>query len=174
MMRPVVEARFRTPWATPGGIRTSREAPAPSVSRMRAPAVRDPCRTSSRTTSIRSAGGDVPDVGLAEVNVIRLDDPGLHLAVVHLADGEARERRHPSVHQPRQLRHGATVVVMATELDHLDALDRPCGRVRLDLEHALGLGTQLHERLTLSDEMKGVLRAQHSKEGGAHHGPRRS
>ena len=57
MTRPVVTARLRTPWATPGGIRRSFEAPLPSVTRMRTVSVRDPLRTSSRTTSMRSDGG---------------------------------------------------------------------------------------------------------------------
>src|SRR6185369_4523368 len=56
-MRPGCGPTLRTPCATPGGMRSSREAPSPSTKRMRVPSVGEPCRTSSSTISMRSPGG---------------------------------------------------------------------------------------------------------------------
>src|SRR5437867_2409064 len=86
----------------------------------------------------------VPDVGLAGVEVERLDRARSELAVVDLAQREPSDRRGPSVTEPRQLGQRATVVRESLELDELDAVDGRRGPVRLDVEGALGVRRQVH------------------------------
>src|SRR5206468_13069900 len=73
--------------------------------------------------------GHVPDVGLAGVEVERLDRARRLLAVVDLAQREPSDRRGPSVTEPRQLGQRAAVVRESLELDELDAVDGRRGPV---------------------------------------------
>src|SRR2546422_8505775 len=86
----------------------------------------------------------VPDVGLALVEVERLDRAGLDLAVVDLAHDEAGEGLGMAVRQARQLGHAPAVVREPLELDDLDAVDRRRRAVGLDLESTLGGGREVH------------------------------
>src|SRR4029453_7523802 len=116
-------AMFLTPWATPGGIRTSREAPSPMGSRRTTFSVGDPARTSTRTTSILSLGG------MNQTSVCRrwrgkaLLKPGA---------------------ETYQLGQAPAIVGKPLELDDLHTLDAGLGGVVLNREGALGLIVQPH------------------------------
>src|SRR6267142_2284837 len=86
----------------------------------------------------------VPDVGLALVEVVRLDRAGLDLAVVDLAYGEAGERLGMALGQARRLGHAPAVVREPLELDDLDAVDAGRRTIGLDLKGALGGGREVH------------------------------
>src|SRR3989454_6449880 len=86
----------------------------------------------------------VPDIGLALMEVERLDRPGLDLAGVDLPQGEAGDRLRMAVRQTRQLGHASPVVGESLELDDLDAVDGGCRAVGLDPEGALGGGREVH------------------------------
>src|SRR5438552_2798182 len=74
----------------------------------------------------------VPDVGLAGVEMERLDRARGELAVVDLPQRETRDRRGPSVTETRQLGQRAAVVGESLELDELDAVDGRRGPVGLE------------------------------------------
>src|SRR3989441_4261753 len=86
----------------------------------------------------------VPDVGLALMEMERLDRSGLDLTVVDLTEREARNRLGMTVRQACQLGHASPVVRKSLELDDLDAVDRGRRAVGLDLECALGSGREVH------------------------------
>src|SRR5262245_21486306 len=87
---------------------------------------------------------DEPDVGLAPVQVERLDGPGVYLAVVDLFHFEARQGRVHARAEPAQLREVAPIVAEALELDDIHTLDLRLGDVVLDRERALRLVVQAH------------------------------
>src|SRR2546425_11186386 len=87
----------------------------------------------------------------------RLDDPRLDLAVVDLVDGEVSERLGAPGAETDELGEVAAVVAEALELDELDAVDRLRWRVGLQLEGALGLGTQIHPVTTSGEDSRSRL-----------------
>src|SRR5439155_762596 len=99
----------------------------------------------------------VPDVRLSRVDVERLDDPRLDLAVVDLMDGEVAERLGAPGAETDELGEVAAVVAEALEIDELDAVDRLRWRVGLQLEGALGLGTQIHPVTTSGEDSRSRL-----------------
>src|SRR5206468_8943892 len=91
-----------------------------------------------------------PDVGLARVQVERLDHARRHLAVVDLTHREVAEPGGAAVGQTRQLGHGAAVIGVARQLDQAHALDGGRTAVRLEVERALGLRREFHARYASS------------------------
>src|SRR5215831_5720295 len=147
MMRPGVVDRLRTPCATPGGMRTMREPHARALGlRALAYVEQDEQHPIGRR--------HVPDVGLALMEVERLDRAGLDLAVVDLAHFEALERLWVAAGQTRQLGHAPTVVGESLELDDLDTFDRRTGTVGLGLKGALGGGREVHEGSDLTAQIR--------------------
>src|SRR5207244_1376308 len=94
----------------------------------------------------RLAPRHVPYVGLARVQVERLDRPGAELAVIDLSQREARECRGPPVTEPRQLGQRPSVIGKPLELDELDAVDGRSGPIGLHVEGALRLRGEFHRR----------------------------
>src|SRR5207247_7228949 len=86
----------------------------------------------------------VPDVGVAGVEMERLDRARGELAVVDLPQRETRDRRGPSVTETRQLGQRAAVVGESLELDELDAVDGRRGPVGLEVKGALGVRREFH------------------------------
>ena len=129
---------FLTPWATPGGLRTSREAPTRHLLRRRPRAHVD------EDHEHLVAGGNEPDVGLPPVKVEGLDHARIHLAVVDLLDFEAREGRVKARAEASQLGQAPAIVGKPLELDDLHTLDAGLGAVVLNREGALGLIVQPH------------------------------
>src|SRR3990172_8250640 len=91
------------------------------------------------------AGRDEPDVRLAPVDVEGLDRAGLHLAVVHLLDLEARKGGVDARAEAPELREVPAVVGEALEVDELDALDGRRSGVVLQRVGALGVVVEAHQ-----------------------------
>src|SRR5262245_10382118 len=143
MMRPRAAPMFLTPWATPGGMRTRREAPSPMGRRRTTFSVGEPARTSTRTSSILSLGGMNHTSVWRRCRWNALMAPG-SISVVDLFHFEARQGRVHARAEPAQLREVAPIVAEALELDDIHTLDLRLGDVVLDRERALRLVVQAH------------------------------
>src|SRR5439155_15434625 len=85
-----------------------------------------------------------PHVGLAGVQMKRLDHARLRLAVIDLADGDAAEAARAAAVQTEQLGDRAAIVDVTGQLDDLDAVDPRPRLVRLQLKPPLRLRAPLH------------------------------